>query len=463
MSLKDFKCNSLMFADDDQTDLADADNMIFLHLSNHEGGDEEDFTLADGTKAKVIWKDLLVEGTYPMTPTAQGAIEKPMHVIRQGASDPAQGIISMSDLLESHKDGAHKYVTIPTKHRDDLLDNTGYVPQPDGVRVVEKKGKNVFQAALGFTEPDIAGKVRRGTIPDVSAGILFGFRNKSKNKRYRCSLKHAALTPVPFMGNLDPFPAVFASDDLNEGILTEEMTQQHFQFDGTVLEAAPEKKTPTNVEVVWNENESMSWMRAQVEEKLNPRQVTDSPVPVDRASYYVEDVAHEKALVKEYYKGAQTSFIIPFKAVDDGVEIAPQLRWVEARQAMIAASDDKPEVQDNNRSVVAITQKLNTLLSDSLGAVAKNYSVLDVGFDNKVTISDKATGAVFVADFSIIGTDAEVFLSPVTAWATAKPGKKAVKKKPAAISLSDIKVNYDLKTPEGRVAAARERRLAMSH
>src|SRR5437868_5711725 len=136
-----------------------------------------------------------------MTPTQGGAVERTLTVIAEGESSREQNIIAMSDLIESHKDGAFKYVTIPTSHKDGVLDNTGYVPQPTGLRVVEKDGAQVMQAALGFTEPDVKGKVQRGTIPDVSAGIFFNWLNKHKKKLYRAAMKHVALTPTPFMGN----------------------------------------------------------------------------------------------------------------------------------------------------------------------------------------------------------------------------------------------------------------------
>jgi hypothetical protein len=104
-----------------------------------------------------------------------------------------------------------------------------------------------MQAALGFTEPDVKGKVQRGTIPDCSAGIFFDWLNKHKNKRYRSAMKHVALTPTPFMGNLDPFPAIFASDPDVEG----EVQVQHFMFDDGTSDGSTDDAKKGDI--VWHE------------------------------------------------------------------------------------------------------------------------------------------------------------------------------------------------------------------
>src|SRR3954465_3616299 len=112
---------------------ADKAILFHLHLSDTNPVEEEEITLADGKTAKVLWKDVLVEGDYPMSPGPGGATSDPMHVITDGKSNIATKTIAMSDLEASHADGAHKYVTIPTSHHDKLLDNTGYVPRPNGL------------------------------------------------------------------------------------------------------------------------------------------------------------------------------------------------------------------------------------------------------------------------------------------------------------------------------------------
>src|SRR4051794_13495933 len=90
--------------------------LFHLHLSDASPIDEEEVTLADGNTAKVLWKDVLVEGEYPMSPSKDGATSDPMTVVTDGESDRSTKTISMSDLEFAHTDEAHKYVTIPITH-----------------------------------------------------------------------------------------------------------------------------------------------------------------------------------------------------------------------------------------------------------------------------------------------------------------------------------------------------------
>lgn len=435
--------------------------LFHLHMSDSNPVTEEEITLADGGKAKVIWKDVLVEGEYPMSPSSTGATERPMRVIAEGESDVKTRTISMSDVIEAHTNGAHKYVTIPTSHKDGVLDNTGYVPQPSGLRKIEKRGKQVLQAALGFTEPDVKGKVERGTIPDVSAGIFFNFLNKAKKKRYRCSMKHVALTPVPFMANLDPFPAVFASDDdIPEGTHVEV-----YEFDtATVDPAAETDNTGSNdsaaktAEIVWNEKDGAQWIQSQLSEALRPSQpdgggdmVPSQPTP----SYYVTDVSQSKnlALVEEFFKGERTRFVIPFNVDGDAVSPAPATRWTEVREAMIAASDDN---DFDEWSYSTLVDRLNVALSDQIGKSDSVYRVDEVALDNRMRVVNKGKGQSWLVQFSLL-EDGAVWIQPSQEWesleASDKPKDDA--KRPAsptrAVKLDDSDLN-------ARLEAARQQR-----
>ena len=103
------------------------------------------------------------------------------------------------------------------------LNNTGYVR---GLRVVKKSVKkpdgttgpeiHVLQAGLGFTEPDVAAKVKRGSVPNISAGVFFDFVRKHDDRYFRAALNHAALTKQPWMQDLEPFERAYFSADDNE-------------------------------------------------------------------------------------------------------------------------------------------------------------------------------------------------------------------------------------------------------
>ncbi len=347
-------------------------------------------------------------------------------------------------------------MTIPTNHRDGALDNTGFVPRPKGLRVVEKKvegeDRKVMQAALGFTEPDVKGKVQRGTIPDCSAGIFFDWLNKHQNKRYRSAMKHVSLTPTPFMGNLDPFPAVFASDPDVEG----EVQVQHFMFDdGTVDDNSGDTASSTKGDIVWNETASFEHIRNTINAKLNPKPPeVEADLPLQpRPSYYARDISREDtALVDEFFKGDQKKWIIPFTHnKDDGsVEIAPATRWVEAKEAMIAATD----VFDNC-AVEGVKGKLIIKLAETFGDQADKFGVSDLSLDRRIKVVNNTTGAEYVAGFTILADDS-VVIEPTAYWERTKAPAQPTQAAPN-VKLSD-EPTFDLSTPRGRLEAARQQR-----
>lgn len=423
--------------------------LIYLHFSDNSPGEEGSIELANGDKASVIWKDVLVEGEYPLTPGATGPIKRKLTVVADGESSREDNRVAMSDLVEAHDDGAFKYVTVPLKHRDEPMDNTGYVPRPKGVRVVEKpidgQPKKVLQAALGFTEPDVKGKVQRGTIPDCSAGIFFNWLNKHKNKRYRAAMKHVSLTPTPFLGNLDPFPAVFANDpDVDQ-----EVQIQHFMFDdGTGESGGSDDSDASKGEIVWNEKSSLGFIRAAVDAQLNPKgESTEEGLPAQpRPAYFTRDVStNDTALVEEYFRGEQRKWVIPYEREGDDIKVAPATRWVEVREAMIAADDSFVPAE-------SIKDKLAVLLSDMSDDY--QFTVGDLSLDRRVNIINQNTKAEYLASFVVL-SDESVALDSAANWERIKAPEQSVQSAPSRLVLSD---QPDLSTPKGRVEAARRLR-----
>ncbi len=433
--------------------------LIYLHFSDNSPAEESVLEL-DGKKTAVIWKDVLVEGEYPLTPGATGPIKRKLTVVAEGESSRESNIVAMSDLVQAHEDGAFKYVTVPTTHRDGVLDNTGYVPRPAGVRVVDKLiegvSKKVMQAALGFTEPDVKGMVQRGTIPDCSAGIFFDWRNKHQNKVYRTAMKHVALTPTPFMGNLDPFPAVFASDPDIDG----EVQIQHFMFDdgdGSTDDSTTDSSTKG--EIVWNERSSFGFIRSAIDAQLNPAVQMQEGIPAQpRPSYMTRDVSTENtALVEEYFKGEQRKYVIPFEVDGEDIKLAPATRWVEAREAMIAATD----AEFDKHAAGLIQGKLVLKLADMFGTDAAKFKVDEISLDQRVKISNVDTGAEYVASFTLL-SDESVFIEPSSQWERTKAPEQRVQSASAEKKVA-LAEEIDLTTPRGRVKAARQQRSQRSH
>lgn len=423
--------------------------IFYLHLSDNTPVEEEEITFDDGSTAKVLWKDVLVEGEYPMSPGPGGAVEQKMTVIAEGKSDAKSKTIAMSDIIAAHEDGAFKYVTIPTSHKDGVLDNTGYVPRPKGVRVIEKDGRKVMQAALGFTEPDVKGKVQRGTIPDVSGGFFFNWLNKHTKKRFPCAMKHVALTNIPFMGNLDGFPAVFASDEE----IDDNTPVEHYYFADSVQLAEGDGGSTQTGEIVWDETKGLSWTREQIEAALRPDpQPADGRPYVPQPEYYVQDVADDRALVTEYFKGDRKRWVIPYSRNDDGdISVAPATRWVEAKEAMIAASDNFEE-----QASAALREKLSVKLSEQLGQTVAVYRVDDVSLDQRVRISCKEKGQSWIAHFAMLD-DGSVWLEPADQWEALEASDEPKDDAPRSASSTSSVVNMS-DSIDDRLRAARQRR-----
>ena len=312
------------------------DQPIALELMFSSTEESQEAKLADGSD--VIWKDILPEGTIAMTPGTARPV--PFEIVPQGESRIASDkiTVSMSDLIESFEDQAFQDVTIPDGHPkkgDSALNNTGYVR---ALRVVKKGAKHVMQAGLGFTEPDVKGKVQRGTVPNVSAGVFLNFTRKLDKKKFRAALNHVALTKQPWISDLAPFKKVFASDDI-EGddsfeIMTAEFDESNDNSGGDTAKA----------EVVWDKTNSTQFVREEIRKALNPPINPEAPEPIQGRAYYdVLDMSRDDmALVEEYYKGNTSKFVVPYTFTESKVQIAPQARWQQVEEALIAASDESP-------------------------------------------------------------------------------------------------------------------------
>lgn len=170
-----------------------------------------------------VWKTILRPGTWKMSPgPGQRPQAKPITVVKSGASDPKNLIISMEELKTNFEAGAVEHVTIPTSHEDKVHENTGFVK---ALRFnVDGEGRDVLQAAHHFTEPDIKEKALRGTIANTSAGILFDYVNKETGKKNSAVLGHVALTNHPWLNGMNPF-GVLASENVKVMAFSEDNSE----------------------------------------------------------------------------------------------------------------------------------------------------------------------------------------------------------------------------------------------
>jgi hypothetical protein len=394
---------------------------------------------------KVLWKDILSEGRIDIAPVP-GAQKRPFIVTADGVSDPTNLKVSMKDLMQSFRDQAFKYVKIPMGHprkgQDIAALNSGYV---EGLRVVKRNGKHYLQGALGFTEPDVAGRVRRGSIPDVSSGILLNYTRKKHEKLFPAALHHVALTGDPIDTDLDAFKRVYASDD--------EVNLSEDQIDAISvhLDDDTDNDDSNKVEVVWDEQDGANWVRTQLEQALNPDPSsipTDGRPVIERPIFNVNDVSQAKSLsrVDMYFKGARSSWIIPYTQSNGEVKPAPEFRWTEVKEALVAAGEDF-----GTNSHGKVKEEINKSLIAMFGEEGKQFKLDEISLNKQVLLRNKEN-TVFLADFALL-SNGKVFLSPSEEWEKKAEVKKDDKKPQAKV------INlYDESTPEGRVAAARQRR-----
>lgn len=390
---------------------------------------------------KIIWKDIMREGEFPVTPGRKRKV--PFKITATGVSSATNDLItiSMAEVMKSFEDKAFETVTIPLRHpkpgdTDDVLNNSGYV---ESLRIVKKGDKHYLQGGLGFTEPDVAGKVRRGTIPNVSSGVFFNFTRKADDKTFPVALNHVCLTKQPWIDDLEPFTRVYASDDAIDD--ADELKIEVVDLDDD--DGGDNEKA----EIVWNEQLSTNWIRQEIRSQLSPDQPEVEGVPqMPRPYYEVLDVSREDtALVEEWFKGDRKRWVIPYTVGDNKVTISPATRWVEVREAMVAASDDFEQ-----KSFGTLVGRLSDEINGTFG---NKYQVDQVSTDGRFTVRNTADSSIFMGEFMEIGS--RVLLSSDWERVKAPEPKKQSSRNDVATSLM-----FD-DTPEGRVAAARQRRRQM--
>jgi hypothetical protein len=165
----------------------------------------------------LVWKVACKTGTLALSPgPGQMDLDKPLELTGD----------LFDDMLLSFQEKAFPYVTVPETHANGVLENTGFVRKAEaldrdelladqrfaGVReeiremiASDPEDTRYLLAGIEFTEPEVKEKAERGTIPDVSIGVKFNFRNKRSGKNYKAAWEHLALTPMPWIDGLIPF------------------------------------------------------------------------------------------------------------------------------------------------------------------------------------------------------------------------------------------------------------------
>lgn len=310
-------------------------------------------------KVQLVWKVILRTGTWKLRPGPGGIkIKKPLKVYRDKAP---KGQISMSELVKNFDDNAVEYVTVPLRHEDGTMENTGYVRKlviqdvkgEDGSKTTE----SLLWAGFEITEPDVAGKIERKTIPSVSAGVLFDYDRTEDAKKFGQVLIHVMLTNKPWINGTGEF-----KKELPEGVMAsepDELPTESAEFhDGALLDdpsVDPTKKPqPTTGTVVWKPSEGFAWIKGKIQRGLDERRRTlmqqfgEASYRLDYPYYSVDDVqgdgAKGKALICSGYGPEKESWVAQYSIDNadghDNAIVDAYQNWTPARPEWVAASEN---------------------------------------------------------------------------------------------------------------------------
>jgi hypothetical protein len=281
------------------------------------------------TSGDLVYKEVLREGEFRMTPTSEGIKPVPFRVVRDGSSSRKDRTISMAELVQSFRDKAYEHVQVPlaekpnADHQDYARVNTGFVRD---LQIREgEDGRARLVAGIHFTEPEVAEKCKRGTIANCSSGIFFDRIRPSDGKSFGSAMRHVALTNTPFVDNLKPFGIGMSEEDGTDQpdeVLSVEMAER---------------------EPVWGPNESFSRLQMNVTKAFQDLTAAQNPMGIDDPNakiLFPRDIWTTKALAEDMQSGEVV--VVPFKRKKDSVELAPQGEWTRAEQEWVAASEDSP-------------------------------------------------------------------------------------------------------------------------
>lgn len=302
-----------------------------------EGNEQWDFTSADDRVLHEIYmasspqsesdglviKDILRTGEWDATPTDKGKLARKMKIVRDGISNPREGVIAMAELVANFKERVIRRVQIPLSdddqdHKNITRVNTGFVEDiwiEDG-----EDGISRLRASMNFTEPDVREKVLRGTYSDVSCGIPLGVKRGAKN--YGAVLEHVCITNRPFIDGLGEFIA--ASDTLGN------VDVCHY-----VLAPEPSPDEPGSID----EPVFLGVRLAQVQDALDVQLGLSN-------SYRAIDVADDRAVVTNSV--AQQTWFVPYTVTDaHTIALAAVPQWAIQQDE---GKTDEPPVKAAPRS-----------------------------------------------------------------------------------------------------------------
>jgi hypothetical protein len=331
-----------------------------------EAGEE----LANQTKDGLMWYPMIRAGQWAVRPGPKGQKVRRKLKIVEGHSNDSRKELGLSDLLAAFQDEAVENVTVPTSHDNKTLENTGFIRKMkiDDMEVQKgpMKGKKVkaLYGGYDFTEPDIKGKVERGTIAGRSCGILYDYTNTETGKTYKSVIEHVALTQKPWITGMVSFGRPLSlSNDLEAEPMTFSDEEPELADDVVDPEQGDEVKAeladPTTQNgsdgsVKWTHEDSPNWMRDQINQQLNQaraekmkdRPTTPGLYVEDRIPYYrCQEAKPGKALISDGYGDGSNYWVAGFNVNDGNVELEDFENW-QAVKNVYVQDDREPPSKD---------------------------------------------------------------------------------------------------------------------
>jgi hypothetical protein len=308
----------------------------------------------------LIWAPIARSGMLATRPGPNGEkLDQPL-VFVPGHSENPRKEIGLQDVHDAFQDKAHEHVTIPIDmrisgedvpaHNNKTYQNTGEIIDTKLVDSKNLSGEKVLMGLHKFTEPDIKGKVERGTIPSRSCGLLYDYKNTTTGKVYPISLDHVALTHKPWMGGMAPYGAEEFADDrtivpmmLSEKSFTAESTEKVLptklaQEKDTTSHQKQDKKEIQSAflaDIVWGDKPSFRDVEKQICSILDNMSGGDND---DYPQYHLLDVTDDKALIKVNYGIGpdEDAWVVPYDVDKNlNLHLSPFNEWVDSTKKWV--------------------------------------------------------------------------------------------------------------------------------
>jgi hypothetical protein len=312
----------------------------------------------------LIWAPIARSGMLATRPGPNGEkLDQPL-VFVAGHSNNQREKIGLQDIYDAFKDGAIEYVTLPidtvmnneevAAHANRTFQNTGFIKDLKFADSKKVPGEKVLVGGHDPTEPDIRGKLERGTIPSRSCGLLYDYKNTTTGKVYPIALDHVALTHKPWMGGM----ASYGSQEFSDSTIVPMMLSEK-PFSAQI---SPEEKTvPTKLaqeiikppqqthkeefegeflaDVQWGDEPSYHDVERQIERILSGFGSDSGAYP----NYFLIDCTGDKALIKvDYGIGPDNdAWVAPYTKNDKGVvELSPFVNWIDVTKKWVSDTID---------------------------------------------------------------------------------------------------------------------------